>query len=445
MKGFRILAALVAVLFNCFFGGVVASAAGFAPLAGALVMNGIGLVMPFLPGASGVLMAGVYREIWTGEMIKKLRASDGQMWLEGIQDMSQYVQSVGDEAAVIHITALGVDPDVLINNTSYPIPEQALTDTDATISLDKYQTKSTPVTDDELFAVSFDKMGSVLERHKLAITDKKYQKAIHSLCPSGHATATPVRLTTGDVSVSENRKVITRADIIWLKKQFDAQNIPVAGRRLVLCNDHVNDLLATDQKFSEQYYNYESGKIMNMYGFAIYEYTDCPAFDNKGVKKTFGAEAASGDIKASVAFYAPRMTKATGWTKMYYSEAKTDPANQRNLVNFRHYFIVMPKKLETIGAIVSQQGTFGAATLASTVVTLTSTYDTLDVTPTAGVTYTIAATVPPVNGTVLLVKNRATTAGYTVTIGGVVCAINKQTTLVYNGSAWIMESAAALS
>lgn len=39
---------------------------------------------------------------------------------------------------------------------------------------------------------------------------------------------------------------------------------------------------------------------------------------------------------------------------MYYSEAKTDPLNQRSLVNFRHYFIVLPKKKEAMGAIMSE-------------------------------------------------------------------------------------------
>ena len=29
---------------------------------------------------------------------------------------------------------------------------------------------------------------------------------------------------------------------------------------------------------------------------------------------------------------------------MYFREAQSDPENQRNLVNFRHYFIAMPKK-----------------------------------------------------------------------------------------------------
>ena len=46
----------------------------------------------------------------------------------------------------------------------------------------------------------------------------------------------------------------------------------------------------------------------------------------------------------TVSFKLKIVDEATGSTKMYYSEAQSDPLNQRNLVNFRHYFIAMPKK-----------------------------------------------------------------------------------------------------
>ena len=38
-----------------------------------------------------------------------------------------------------------MDPDVLINNKTYPIDVQALEDRDIAIKLDKFQTKVTPI------------------------------------------------------------------------------------------------------------------------------------------------------------------------------------------------------------------------------------------------------------------------------------------------------------
>ena len=59
-----------------------------------------------------------------------------------------------------------------------------------------------------------------------------------------------------------------------------------------------------------------------------------------------GVAAAAGEFNCSFAFYTPRVFKATGSTKMYYSEAATDPEYQRNKINFRHYFLCMPKKAD---------------------------------------------------------------------------------------------------
>jgi hypothetical protein len=235
----------------------------------------------------------------------------------------------------------------------------ALPDGDKAISLDKYQTTATPVTHDELHAISIDKMASVVERHKYAVNETKYAKALHALCPQTDTAGTPVLATSGGVAPEGGRKMLVRTDIIALKKKFDKRKVPVKGRYLVLCPDHVADLLSTDQKFAEQYYNYTSGKIGNMYGFEIHEYTACPYFKQPvagqspapATKVAYGAVSGETDTQASVAFFAPRMFKATGTTTVYPTPAEA--TMQQSLYNVRHYFVTLPKKMEAIGAIYS--------------------------------------------------------------------------------------------
>ena len=335
---------MMAVLFNCVTGGVMAAVVGINPAAGMLGMNAVGVVMGMSGAGAPVLRAGVYTEVWTGELVKALRAGLEATWLDGIPDQSSIVDN-----DVIHLVEVGVDPDVLINNTTYPIPSQALNDKDIAISLDKFQTKATPITDDELYAISYDKMSRVKEAHANALNDSKFKKAAHALAPQKDSTKTPVIATSG-ADDGTGRKRLTREDIIALKTKFDKLKIPTAGRRLVLCSDHVNDLLTLDQKFAEQYYNYTSGKIANMYGFEVYEFANNPYYTTAGVK---GALDSTTGYQASFAFYTSRVFKATGSTKMYYSEAATDPQNQRSLINFRHYFICMPKLADAAGAIYS--------------------------------------------------------------------------------------------
>ena len=341
---------VMAIMFNAVMGVTFGIALGFAPIFGAMGAVGLSLVAgAFMP--AGVLGAGVLKEVWTGELVKKFRNDEAGSFLDGITDNSQYAEN-----DVIHMVDISADPDVLVNNTTYPLAIQELVDGDIALKLDKFQTKATPITDDELYALSYDKMATVKERHGEVISESKFAKAIHALAPDAHATATPVLKTTGAVAGggTTGRKMLTRKDIIALKTAFDKAKVPLKGRRLVLCPDHIGDLLQEDQVFAQQYYNYESGRIANLYSFAVYENVDNPFYKAADSKKiAFGTAPTGADFQASVAFSEKRVFKASGSTKMYHSSAETDPLNQRNLVNFRHYFVALPNKKEAIGAIMS--------------------------------------------------------------------------------------------
>ena len=302
---------LTALLFNTLTGVVCASVLGFSPVAGAVGMNAVAAFMGMAPQSTSILREGVYTEIWTGELVKVLRAGLEGTWLSGIPDQSSIVNN-----DVIHLVEVGVDPDVLINNKTYPIDVQALEDKDIAIKLDKFQTKATPITDDELYAISYDKTARV----------------------NKNTETTPVLKTTGEKDSATNRLRLTVNDLVEMKRALDNLRVPSDGRRLVLCPDHVNDLLLTSQAFREQYnIDRNSGKVGNLYGFEIYEYGNNPLYTTAGVKKALGTTAEAGEFPCSFAFYKQRVFKATGSTKMYYSESKNDPLNQRNLINFRHY------------------------------------------------------------------------------------------------------------
>lgn len=338
------------LIINMFIGAVLAQFLGVPEAYGAIG----GAVVPLAAGAfmpHGALCEGVFTEIWTGELVRRLRGGMTASWLDGVSD---YSAAVNNE--VVHLVDVGGDPDVLINNTTYPIAAQELEDGDIALGLDKFQTKKTAVSDDQLFAISYDKIGSVIERHGDAITIAKFKKAAHAVAPQSDTETTPVIPTSGEAG-ADGRKKLTRKDIIALKRKLDAQGYPAVGRRLVLCSDHVNDLLEEDQKFRDQYYNYTSGKIANMYGFEVYEFENCPFYTKEGTKVAFKTTPGGTDHQASFCFYTKRLFRAQGSTKMYYKDAATNPDNQANEVNFRHYYVVLPKKNEAIGAIYSWDGT----------------------------------------------------------------------------------------
>lgn len=332
---------MIALLVNAIVGGLIALAVGVAPWIGAVALNVIAIAVgACLP--KGALRAGVFTEVWTGELVKSLRGGLEGSWLDGVPDQSTIVNN-----DVIHLVEVGVDPDVLINNTTYPIPSQALEDKDIAVKLDKFQTKVTPITDDELYAASYDKMARVKESHSNAINDSKFTKAAHALCAQENTAKTPVLKTTGERDAETGRLRLTMADLVALKAAMDKLHVPAENRRLVLCSDHVNDLLLVSQTFREQYnIDRATGKVGKLYGFDVYEYANTPLYTQAGKKKGLGVAAGAGEFNCSFAFYTPRVFKATGSTKMYYSEAATDPEYQRNKINFRHYFLCMPKKAD---------------------------------------------------------------------------------------------------
>lgn len=337
---FTLLSALV---FNAVIGATMGGAVGIDPVSGAIGANGVAAVCGlFNMAPAGALREGVLTEVWTGELVKYLRRGLEATFLDGIPDASSLAEN-----DVIHLVDVGVDPDVLVNNTTYPIPLQALDDADITISLDKFQSKVTPITDDELYALSYDKMARVKESHGNAINDAKFAKAAHALCATQNSPTTPVLVTTGERDADTGRLKLTVQDIINMKRSLDKLKVPSQNRRLVLCTDHVNDLLETSQAFKEQYnINRTDGTVGRLFGFDIYEFANNPLYTTAGKKKDVGAAASAGEFQCSFAFYTPRVFKCTGSTKMYYSEASTDPEYQRNKINFRHYFICMPKKAD---------------------------------------------------------------------------------------------------
>lgn len=303
----------------------------------------------------GVFFAGLYREAWDKEIIKRFHTADETGWRKGIRDLGQYFNMLNDgETVVVNLTYFGVSPDVLINNTTYPIAIQSLDGENVVITVNKFQTKATPITDDELFGLNYDKIRVVQEAHAIKIEEEKNSKALHNIAPADNSVAElPVLVTTGDLV--SGRRMLIRKDILKLRNSINKLKHPRTGRRLILCNDHVNDLLEQDQKFADQYYSYTDGKIYQMFGFEIFESSLNP-FYNAATKArlAYGGVPVDGThTEASLYFHVQRVVQGKGFSKAYMSKSQDDPLNQRNLINYRHYDIVTRYRNEGTAAIAS--------------------------------------------------------------------------------------------
>ena len=290
---------------------------------------------------------GLQKEVWKNELLKRFRAVGTH--LDGVPDYSSDVIN----GKIIHLADIGADPDVLVNNTSYPIATVERTDADLPLTLNLFETVNTKVPYQSLFNLPYDKVVSIVDMHKERLMEYFLGYGTHAVAPTVHTANTPVLVTTGAVKTNL-RKALTIKDLTALKKAFDDLKIPKSDRRLILCSDHVEDLLNLSPAF-EKMYNVDTteGRIGKLMGFDMYEYVDMPVYDpavSTGTKKAYGATVLSTDAFCSIAFYTPRIFKAVGEAMQFLREAKDDPENRQTTVGFSLRGIVLPKKSTGEGA-----------------------------------------------------------------------------------------------
>jgi hypothetical protein len=291
-------------------------------------------------------MAVAKNQIVIAELLKQYKDMD-MSFLSDIKSMDDKVNN-----DVIDFNEIGADPAVLIDNAVYPIASNQRTDDKRPVALHKFDTVNTIITDDELFALGYDKKSSVMAQHKDALVLATMKLGAWSLAPAADAADTPVIQTTGAVDGIRKRMII--ADIIALKSRCDALQIPLESRILTLSSEHVNDILLIDQAFRDRYHNTATGKIIsNIAGFKIYESLHTPKYVAAFTKKAYGAAAIGTDKNASIFHSTVNAMKATGSLKMYAVDASQDPDNRQTKVGFRMYNIVSSVNTKGIGAIVS--------------------------------------------------------------------------------------------
>lgn len=304
-----------------------------------------------------------FPEIWVDRVIENLDNADQAPWLDGVAELDADVTAVGENTAteqnIIHLAATDFEVDVLINNNTYPIPVQVYSDGNLSFSLDKYQTKVVTVSDDQVMGASYDKIDKVTKSGTRAILVSKYAKAIHSIAPQTDTTKTPVFFATGvngtdaPLVAAGGRLRLTYDDLVNYKSECDTAGFSEEDRRLVLSNDHWNDLLLDRKRFGDKLVDYAKGKPAPVIaGFELYQYIKTPFYTSAGVKKAYGSVPGGTDKRASVSFCKDGIAKKTGNTKQYFAPAATNPSGQTNDLAYRHYFLATPFRAEKIGAIL---------------------------------------------------------------------------------------------
>jgi hypothetical protein len=288
-------------------------------------------------------MAGLLKEIWISQLLKNFYPDTS--FLNFYTDLS-----VLSDNNKINLASAGVDPNVLINNTTYPI---TIADNDLdpiSITLDKFETENTLIKRYEDVQYSFDQMEGVVYGHRQSLRSKTGQKAAHATAPASHTANTPVISTTGDTV--GGKKMLSVDDILNLKQAYDDLDYPTDERYLVLCSQHLKDLIKIDLKAFKNITDFVNGVPQRFAGFNMLSFSKCPIYNTTTMaKKAFGAAASGTDGVSSFSFYKSEVMKADGDTFMY--SRVNDPELRGTIVGFDKRFIALPFRNKGVGSIVT--------------------------------------------------------------------------------------------
>ncbi|MFZ4547542.1 MAG: hypothetical protein ACOYN4_08910 [Bacteroidales bacterium] len=283
------------------------------------------------------------KQVWVDQLMENFYPDSS--FLKHAKDFSSMVENDS-----INIAAAGLDPDVLINNTTYPIAIVQRVDTPIKIDLDKFETKNTLVRRPDAIEYAYNQLESVLMGHRNTLRAQTAIKAAHAFAPAGNTTDTPVIKTTG--TLASGRRPLTIDDILSLKEKFDDANIPLEGRILVLNTKHLSDLIKLDITSFKDITDITNGLPKTFAGFGILQLSKTAYFNATTlVKLGYGATPAGTDSFCSFAFHSNEVMKADGEVYMYMRE--NDPELRGTIVGFDKRFIAVPIRNKGIGAIVS--------------------------------------------------------------------------------------------
>ena len=323
--------------------------AGAAWLSVAVILSIVSVVTGKSILPKSTFGVGILKEIWIARLIEKYYPVAD--WIYRAQDFSAWVTN-----NVINLGEIGADPNVLVNNSTYPVAFSARTDVPLALSVDYYDTEGTVIRNAEQVQLAYNKMDTVLRQHGNAIAAAQAKKAAWNFSPSANTTNTPVFSTNGypKTTYAAGARLPFSLDMIINAEQtLDALNVPADGRILVLHTTHKADLLKQDVNLFKGFTDQKSGMIGHLYGFDIYVSTVNPTYNNTTlVKNAYGAGAQGTDAICSFYFSAGEVFYAKGTTDMFYR--LRDPEAKGDIVNFQQRFLALPIRSKYNGAIVDK-------------------------------------------------------------------------------------------
>lgn len=342
-KNISITAVLFNLIVGLFIGFICTGSGDIAALcAGGNVLAG------FIPRPANALFVGLNKEVWIDKLMEDFYADSG--FLVESEDMSEFVDN-----DVINLTEIGADPNVLLNNNTFPVTAAQRTDTALTLTLETYDTENTTVRNAEQVELAYDKMASVLKGHKRALRLEGLLRAAHNYAPTATGANTPILKTTG-ADRGDGLKRAKFEDFMALENYYDDKEWGAAGdgsRILILHPKHKADLQAQDLTMYNRIFDVSTGRaVAYLYGFKVYMYSKTARYHKTtDAKVAYKAAAGANDSFASQAFLKTEVMRADGSLKMF--ELLNDPYTRADIIGFQRRGLYLPIRNKAIASLMS--------------------------------------------------------------------------------------------
>ena len=241
----------------------------------------------------------------------------------------------------INLAEAGVAPEVLVDNTDYPVPTASRKDTALELPLHTFDTKNTVVRNVEEMELAYAKMESVVRQHRNTLQAKTAAYAANSWAPAQDTELTPVSPTTGTGRMSFE-------DVLRMDAWFRSKDIDPATLVAVLSPYHLADLQSEDMKLYKTML--ESNRLL---GFSLYNFSQLPYYNRTtGAKVAFGTTPAGGDGQCSLFYSDQEVMRADGDIEVFAKYK--DPGERGDVIGFQKRFTALPIRNKFQAAIYSR-------------------------------------------------------------------------------------------
>lgn len=248
-------------------------------------------------------------------------------------DNSFATKSVDDSVFVnarkVHIPNAGSPSGVKKNRTVKPATVNQRTDHDLEYEMDELTTDPIYIPNIDVVELSYDKRNSIIANDRAQLQEEAHVNLLERW-GAGVAKGN-ILLTSGsnqrDAHTSDNslgkRKRICKEDLLGIMTKMDADNVPEAGRYLLLDAYMYADLLAdlseSDKWMFQNSANMQQGILGNLYGFNIMKRSKVLRIKSDKSLLSWSEEGEAGELAAALAWQEQSVSRALGEIKMFDS------------------------------------------------------------------------------------------------------------------------------